>query len=431
MDRTRNYFNQVTGSIVYKFFSVIASFFAIPLMIASLGLEKFGIWSTLLTILNWFIFFDLGLGNGLRNRVAERLSLGDSLEAKHYISSAYSFTAIFAVVIWIALYIASYFVPWQAAFNTKTVSEELLRNSFVIASFFILINFCIGLITALLGAVQRSAMVAFGQMFANICILAFLVVGQKNSIISIFSLSVIYGVSIVFGNLVLSYLFFSLRTELLPRINFSWAIFKPLIAPSLRFFVIQLAALVLFTTDKLIISGLFGPMHVAEYEIVFKLFGIITLVHALVSAPLWSAYTEAYTKGEINWIKVTLNRQILFVVALAGFSALLVYLSGSIIKLWIREEVPISFHLTISMGIFVVLTAWNNVFATLVNGLGKIGVQFYASIVVMILNIPLSIYFARVAEFGVSGVVIGTLVSMLIGAILLPIHVLLILKKET
>jgi O-antigen/teichoic acid export membrane protein len=87
MDRTRNYFNQVTGSIVYKFFSVIASFFAIPLMIASLGLEKFGIWSTLLTILNWFIFFDLGLGNGLRNRVAERLSLGDSLEAKHYIGA--------------------------------------------------------------------------------------------------------------------------------------------------------------------------------------------------------------------------------------------------------------------------------------------------------------------------------------------------------
>ena len=39
----------------------------------------------------------------------------------------------------------------------------------------------------------------------------------------------------------------------------------------------------------------------------FKLFSVITFAHALVSGPLWSAYTDAYHRGDFVWIEVSLR----------------------------------------------------------------------------------------------------------------------------
>jgi len=73
-ERTHNYVRQIKGAVVYKAVAMAASFLAIPLMIRYLGQEQFGVWSTLLTVMSWIVFFDLGVGNGLRNKVAEALA---------------------------------------------------------------------------------------------------------------------------------------------------------------------------------------------------------------------------------------------------------------------------------------------------------------------------------------------------------------------
>lgn len=64
-ERTSNYLRQVKGAVVYKGVAMIASFLAIPMMIRYLGQEQFGVWSTLLTVMSWIVFFDLGIGNGI------------------------------------------------------------------------------------------------------------------------------------------------------------------------------------------------------------------------------------------------------------------------------------------------------------------------------------------------------------------------------
>lgn len=73
-ERTRNYLRQIKGAVAYKAVAMASSFLAIPLMIGYLGQEQFGVWSTLLTVISWVVFFDLGVGNGLRNKVAESLA---------------------------------------------------------------------------------------------------------------------------------------------------------------------------------------------------------------------------------------------------------------------------------------------------------------------------------------------------------------------
>ena len=172
-ERTRNYLHQIKGAVAYKAVAMLASFLAIPMMIRYLGQEQYGVWSTLLTVMSWIVFFDLGVGNGLRNKVAEALARNDKKEAASYIASGYSLIGLIALALWVLITGASFFVPWQTVFNTHVIHEDTLRLTIQIAFFFVVLNFWIGLISALLGAVQKTAMTALGQLTSNILALIF------------------------------------------------------------------------------------------------------------------------------------------------------------------------------------------------------------------------------------------------------------------
>lgn len=427
-ERTRNYLRQIKGAVAYRAVAMAASFLAIPLMIGYLGQEQFGVWSTLLTVMSWVVFFDLGVGNGLRNKVAESLAINERGEAARYIASGYTLIGLIALVVWVIVTGTSYFIPWQAVFNTQAISEATLRTTVQIAVFFIVLNFWIGLIAALLGAVQKTSVVALGQLISNLAILGLVYVLTQTTDASISQLALVYGLSLVTANILLSLWFYRRHPELRPHPYLDKRHVRPLLHVGLQFFTIQLAVLVIFTTDKMLITQFFGPQYVTQYEVVFKLFSVITFAHSLVSAPLWSAYTDAYHRGDFTWIEGMLRKQMMI---FGGIVLAVVVLSLSarpIIAVWIGRELVVSLPLIIVMGIFVLITIWNNIFAMLVNGIGKIRLQLYTAVVAMLVNIPLSIFFATYLGLGLSGIVLGTICSLLLAAVALPIQVHLLIN---
>lgn len=427
-ERTRNYLRQIKGAVAYRAIAMAASFLAIPLMIGYLGQEQFGVWSTLLTVMSWVVFFDLGVGNGLRNKVAESLAKNERAEAARYIASGYTLIGLIALVVWVIVTATSYFIPWQAVFNTQAISEASLRTTIQIAAFFILLNFWVGLIGALLGAVQKTSVVALGQLITNLAVLGLVFVLTKSADASISQLALVYGLSLVTSNILLSLWFYRRHPELRPHPYLDKRHVRPLLHVGLQFFTIQLAVLVIFTTDKMLITQLFGPQYVTLYEVVFKLFSVITFVHTLVSAPLWSAYTDAYHRQDFVWIQKMLRKQ-LMVFGGVTLAVLALGLSARpIIAIWIGRELVVSLPLIIVMGIFVLISIWNNIFAMLVNGIGKIRLQLYTAVVAMLVNIPLSMFFATYLGLGLSGIVLGTICSLLLAAVALPIQVHLLIN---
>jgi len=422
-ERTRNYFQQIKGSVVYKALAMLASFLAIPLMIQYLGEEQFGVWSTLLTVMSWIVFFDLGVGNGLRNKVAEALAKNDKLEAAQYISSGYSLIGLMALLVWAVVTGVSYFLPWQAIFNTQAISEDTLRLTVQVGVFFVVLNFWIGLICAILGAVQKTSITALGQLISNFVALLFVFLLTKKFDASIIHLAWAYGASLVIANLGLSWWFFHVQPELRPKPSLeSWRV-RPLLGLGFQFFAIQIAVLIIFTTDKILITQLFGPEYVTQYDIVFKLFSVITFAHTLISAPLWSAYTDAYHRSDFVWIRNMLNKQlkIYFLVTIATLG--LIIFARSIINLWIGYEFEVPFSLLMFMGLLILISVWNNIFGVLLGGIGKIRLGSIYTIFTALLNIPLSYLMAINFEFGVSGVVLGTMLSIALSSIIGPIQV--------
>ena len=87
-ERTRNYLHQIKGAFACRAVSMLASFLSLPLMISYLGQEQFGVWSTLITVMSWIVFFDLGIGNGLRNKVTQSLEKNEpAVEAVPFFDS--------------------------------------------------------------------------------------------------------------------------------------------------------------------------------------------------------------------------------------------------------------------------------------------------------------------------------------------------------
>ncbi|NWD23843.1 oligosaccharide flippase family protein [Pseudomonas yamanorum] len=426
--RTSNYLQQVKGSILYKGVAVAASFLVVPIMISYLGIAQFGVWSTLLTIMSWIVFFDLGIGNGLRNKVAESLAKDEPQQAKNYVSSAYTLIGFLALVLWALFFTMSYLISWQSIFNASAVSEEQLRYSVQVAMSFVLVNFWMGLVTALLGAVQKSALVSLGQLFTNVFALLVTYLLYHFTEGSISNLAWMYGAGLLGGNLLLSAWFYKRYEFLTPIFSLDYQHLKPLLSVGARFFVIQLAVLVVFATDKILIAQFFGPEHVAEYEVVFKLFSVVIFLHTLISSPLWSAYTDAYHRRDTIWIVRMLRTQLkLYAIVLLGL-VVLAFLAQFIIGIWIGSDFAVSRTLIVFVALFVAVSTWNNIFAIMLNGAGAVNVQLYTAVAAMVVNIPLALLMVKVFGMGISGIVLAATISLLFSAIFLPWQVVRLVK---
>ena len=84
-------------SFVIKGWAGIVQILLVPITIHCLGNYINGIWMVISSVLIWIDSLDIGLGNGLRNKLSERIALRDSRGAKEYVSTTF-FTLIGIII---------------------------------------------------------------------------------------------------------------------------------------------------------------------------------------------------------------------------------------------------------------------------------------------------------------------------------------------
>jgi O-antigen/teichoic acid export membrane protein len=308
--RTKNYALQVRGSVIYRLIGVATTFVSLPMTIHYLGQLQFGVWTTLLSILTWMVFFDFGIGHGLKNEVAESLAKNDLQKLKKSISAGYTAIGFLSAAILLLFLAISFFVSWQSIFNTKEIDEFSLRLAAQISAVFILLNFWFGLINSILGALQKVSIITLNQTISNCLSLLFLGILVKLTTGKIWLLAISYGCALCAPNMIWAFILYYQHPEFRPKFSFEFEHWKSLLGIGSQFFIIQLAVMVLFLTDKILITQIFGPEYVTQYDVVFKVFSVLTLGHTLITAPLWSAYTDAHHRKDYPWIIKMFKRQI-------------------------------------------------------------------------------------------------------------------------
>lgn len=421
--RSRNYIVQVKGAAFWKGLSILLSFLVIPLMIQYLGVVKYGIWSTLLSILTWIAILDVGIGNGLRNKVSEATSSNRNEQARSYISTAYAIFMSIGVFLIILAYLFIGYINWQSIFNTKIVSNEVLVLLLQISIIFLILNFVVSIINQVFHGTQRSSIVSFNNAFSNILAFFFVYLLIEFTESSIVLLSIAYSSSLMISHILLTFWFYYNNPLLRPNFkSIKLDKLKNLCSLGINFFIIQIAVIVLFSTDKLIIVQMLGLDYVTSYDLMYKVFGAITLVHSLFMLPLWSSFSNSMAKNDYEWIKKMMKSQLKLIFLIVIATIILIIIFPQVIYYWIGEVEYMDFNNYALMGAYVVILAWNNVFSMFINSTGYLRVSVIITVFISILNIPLSIFFISALGLGIDGVLWASVCCLLLGSIFGPIQ---------
>lgn len=420
----------IIASFGLKGFSILVIFLLVPLTLTYLNPTKYGLWLTISSIIGWFSFFDIGLGNGLRNKLAEAFAVKDYKLAEAYVSTTYAILSLIMVGAFLLFLFINPLLDWSKLLNAQPeMAGELSRIVLVVFTFFAL-RFVLNLIGIILTSDQLPAVSnSFGPL-GNLIALASIYLITKFTHGNLLYISIIYSAAPVLILIIASFYFFNGKYNYIKpsikSINFKY--FRPLAGLGVKFFVLQIAAIVIFSTDNMIITQILGPAEVTPYNIAFKYFSIPIMIFTIVLTPFWSAYTEAFTNGDMKWIKSSIKRLIMIWLAVVMGVVFLLGISKYFYLMWIGDNVHIPFLLSVFMGLFAIINMWNMLFVYFINGVGKIRIQMYCGIIGMIINIPVSIFFAKNLNMGNAGVILGTCFSIILASIFVPIQFLKIIR---
>lgn len=381
--RTHNVIVNTMASGVMKIASLVCSLIIVPMTISYLNAENYGIWMAMTSILYWFAFMDIGLGNGMRNYLAEALSQGDYVKARSYFSTAMTILFVIAFVIGCIAIPVVYVFNLNDLFNAHAVDGHYLANVLVIAIVCTLLQFVVKNVGMVYVAMQKYAINDLIIFLGNLLSLVAIYVLTKTT-----ASSLAYVVLAFTGIPVLIFVLAMIPLlKQYPQLKPSWSfldmqVAKQIVIKGLGFFVIQITScLVIFGSANVLISHFCGPEQVTVYNVAYKLFNVLIIGYTILISPLWNAYTDAATKGDYQWIKKQLRKSLLWWgVSVAGGLVILA-ISGWFIRLWIGDSVEVPFVVSACILVYVCMFNLNNCATYLINGLNKIRVQIITSVV--------------------------------------------------
>jgi len=421
---------QFSSSFILKILAMGLSYISIPLFLKYLGNRDYGIWMTIFSIVGWINTFDLGIGNGLKNKLTENYTKKNYKEVREYIITGYISLSFLALLFWLIGCLGIYFFNFSQGLNINYYSENYLKLLFFITYSLTLFNFIVKIYNVLYLAVHNSYISNLCTLLFQVIFIIILVLLNKLNKISILTIVFVYpGFTLLLG-VIFTILFFRKYKNLRPKlIDFKKEKIKMINNLGLYFFIIQISILIIMTTDNMIIMRYLGAEEVATYNIVSKLFQAILLIEALISAPMWSLFVDAYIKNDKSWIiNIYKKLNLLFLVAILGVT-IAIFIAPLLIKIWIGKELVLPKYLILFWGIFIINRIWGDIYCIFTNATNKIKLQMWLLILGAVINIPLSIYLLKYLNLGSSGVILATNISLLPISIIIPIQVYRIIKN--
>lgn len=421
--RTLEAKKNIAASIAIKGISIAINLALVPLTIHYVNPTQYGIWLTLSSIIAWFGFFDIGFGNGLRNRFSEAKATGNTEKARTYVSTTYAILTLIFSTVWLIFIAANYFINWSKILNTPNeMSAELTLLAILVFGFFCL-RIILLTINTILIADQKPAIAGLADTLGQLLALLIIFLLVKTTKGSLIALALSLGFAPLLVLITLSFLFFNGKYKLISpsikNVDFSYA--KDIMNIGFKFFLIQIGVMVIFQTSNIIISQMLGPEQVTVYNIAYKYFFVLSMAFMIIVSPFWSAFTEAYTKQDFAWMKGVIKKLNLIWLLCIPIALIMLGLANIIFKLWIGNSVTIPIEVSIFLAIYVLLANRFNLFIFLINGIGKIQLQLYVYLSVCLIYIPIAVYFCK--WFGLKGIVWANIIVAIVFSIISEIQI--------
>ncbi len=406
----------ILGSFFIKGWTCLVQLILVPVTLGCLNQYEYGIWLTISSLLIWIDSFDIGLGNGLRNLLAESIAKNDIKKGRQQVSTAFF---MLIVIILPTIPIFTSVVHHINCYKLFNIDPQLTHNLeyILIASYTIVaITFIFKFIGNIYMALQLPAITNLLIGIGHTISLLLIYIVSRIGDVTLLDVAVIYTISPLIVYLVSYPITFSKYKYLTPSIRlFDYKELKPLFGLGIKFFLAQISGMVIFASSNILISRLFSPKEVTPYQIVYRYFGMVNIIFTLISAPLWSATTNAYTQGDTAWISNAVKKMRKIILLLSLLLIIMIIISDFVYTFWVGDAIEIPLGLSISMACYMLIIIYGTCYSNIICGMGKIQLITIITIIEAFCYIPTALFLGK--HLGVYGIVAALIFVNSISAI--------------
>lgn len=389
--RTNLLIKNVLLSFFIKGWSALIVLVMVPLTLQCLGKYSNGVWLTISSMLVWIDQMDIGLGSGLRNRLAACKAHGDNTASREAVSSTMAMLVCIVIPIFILLAAAVWFGDVYGFLNVDPNMIPELRVALLCAVSLVCSTFVLKFIGNVYMGMQLPAVsnliVALGQTLALIATWLLYKSGQATFLPVVV---VNTAAPLIVYLAAYPYTFYIKFTELQPTwrsVNLRAAL--QLGNLGIKFFWLQVAGIIQFMTANILISNFFTPEMVTPYQIAYRYMSLVIVFFTVICMPFWNATTDAYERGDMGWIEKAGKKMNTLTIFIFCLLVLMTALSPLVYQVWIGDKCDVPFGMTAMMALYIFLLVLSMRYSYFLNGIGALRMQLYMTVSAIVF-IPLA-----------------------------------------
>jgi len=395
------------------FILIIVGLISVPIGLNYFGPILYGIWIVIGSILAYLRISDFGISLSTLTLIAQA---SKSSHQRIILRRSLGLFLIISISSIGIIFIINYLFPGWVNLLGKIPSnlqEEAMKATFwvgILTLSQLPLNTFLSAFSGLQQVHWNKVYSAFGSISALIALMLTILIKGNLAQLAIFT-----GLGSILVKIISGIHLFIANPQIRPRFTE-----KVIDAPSasylftsgIRFLILQIAVLIIWNTDNLVISHYLGPKMVTSYAVTFKLFAMGITVTNAVTQVLWPMYGQALGLGDWKWIKNTYNRCVSMLVIIGG----LIWIGGIIfskiiINLWVGPIGYGGLTVVFALGGYAYLSSFGGSNASLINGLNPKNIVVVFGLIEAAINLGISLVLVR--PLGIGGVALGTFMASL------------------
>jgi O-antigen/teichoic acid export membrane protein len=387
----------------------------------SLGNERLGVWMALSAAAVLLSALDFGVGNALLNRVAHLQAMGDSAASDAAARAGMVLLGVIGAAVATLVGSSGAALPWPSWLGIKdpVLTAEALQAGPWLAAL-VGLNIAASGVLRVLAGQQRGHWAHWITCAGSVlALIAVLIVSEGDPGIAHLLFASMGLPSIV----VLAMGWWGMRPGRAVSEAKVWfgdwsTVGSPrhLLRDGKWFFALQVCAVLIWSSDGLILAAVQGPGSVAALALAVRLFQLASQPFAAMNNALWPGYAEASARGDEAYLLMTLRRS-LWITALgsAACCGVLLVVAQPVLARWSSGTVTVTSGLLMAVASWTMAEAAGHAFGVYLNGRGVVRIQLWVVLAFCAVALPLK--FVLGSTWGATGVVGATLIAFVVAEI--------------
>lgn len=431
--RTQRLRIAMLSSLGGKGVSIVSQLVALPLAIAALGIDRFGIYAMLVALLNWMNMAGISITPGLTVQIVRANSAGDRDAEVRVFTTAFVFALLVAVCMFIGLQAFFHAVGITQLFGPAALPyRDEVGFGLQILAVFMSLSVVLSIVEGAQAAYQNQYVNnLLGTLGSILSILAIMfVVSHRPTIPNL--IMAIYGAPLAARMLNMLHLFWY-RRYLLPRLGqFSLDALRTMLATGSAFLLTLLGTFCYQSFSIYWAGRELGSAGAAQMSVMMLVLTLAGSLLIIVTQPLWPAIQDAASRDDLAWVHRAYRRILRNLIPYIALAALALAVGGEyILGFWLKSGVQIDLTTRVLWGLYFFIVAWEHINYTVLMGLSRFwfaSISFsFGALVMLVTSVIL------VQLIGIDGMFVALCLGPLsLSAWLFPIEIrrLLVLHRK-